>query len=260
MKVSISVVIITLNEERNIGKCLDSVKTIADDVVVVDSFSTDKTEEISVAHGARFVKHKFEGHIQQKNFAITQAKFPHILSLDADEVLSDELTEAIKKTKDAWDGDGYTMNRLNNYCGKWIHHSGWYPDRKLRLWDSRKGKWTGINPHDIFEMQTGTRIRHLKGNILHYSFNSISEHISQINKFSDISARAKFRRGVRIPFIFTLIRTLAAFLKKYFLKLGILDGYYGYVISKLSAYGVFIKDIKLKELHRKSKDGRITNT
>lgn len=260
MKVSISVVIITLNEERNIGKCLDSVKTIADDVVVVDSFSADKTEEITAAHGARFVKHRFEGHIQQKNFAITQAKFPHILSLDADEVLSDELTEAIRKTKDAWDADGYTMNRLNNYCGKWIHHSGWYPDRKLRLWDSRKGKWTGINPHDRFEMQTGTRIGHLKGNILHYSFNSISEHISQINKFSDISARAKFQKGVRIPFFFTLARTLAAFLKKYFLKLGILDGYYGYVISKLSAYGVFIKDIKLKELHRKSKDGRIANT
>ena len=260
MKVSISVVVITLNEERNIGKCLDSVRSIADDIVVVDSFSTDKTEEISIANGARFVKHKFEGHIQQKNFAITQAKYPHILSLDADEVLSDELIESIKEIKSDWNGEGYSMNRLNNYCGKWIRHSGWYPDRKLRLWDSRKGKWTGINPHDRFEMNTGAEIRRLKGNILHYSFRSISEHIDQINKFSDISARAKFLKGVRIPFFFTLVRTMAAFLKKYFLKLGFLDGYYGFVISKLTAYGVFLKDIKLKELYRKSEHGRITDT
>jgi hypothetical protein len=175
-------------------------------------------------------------------------------------MLSDELVEAVNRVKKDWSGDGYTMNRLNNYCGKWIHHSGWYPDRKLRLWDCRKGEWTGINPHDRFEMQHGARIKHLKGDILHYSYNSISEHISQINKFTDISARAKFQMGVRIPFMFTLIRTLAIFLKKYFLKLGMLDGYYGYVISKLTAYGVFLKDIKLKELHRKSKDGRITNT
>ena len=259
MKVSISAVIITLNEEKNIGKCLDSVKAIADDVVVVDSFSTDRTEEISIAHGARFVKHQFEGYIQQKNFAISQAQFPHILSLDADEILSDELIEAITRIKNDWNGDGYTMNRLNNYCGKWIRHSGWYPDRKLRLWDSRKGAWTGLNPHDRFEMQAGTIIKHLKGNILHYSFNSINEHIDQINKFSDISARAKFQKRIKIPFFFTLIRTLAAFLKKYFLKLGFLDGYYGFVISRLTAYGVFLKDTKLKELYRKSENERITN-
>lgn len=260
MEVSISVVIITLNEEKNIGKCLDSVKAIADDVVVVDSFSADKTEEISLAHGARFIKHKFEGHIQQKNFAITQAKFPYVLSLDADEVLSEELIEAIKRVKNDWSEDGYSMNRLNNYCGKWIRHSGWYPDRKLRLWDSSKGEWSGINPHDRFVMQPGTRIKHLSGDILHYSFNSISEHIDQINKFSDISAKAKFQMGVRIPFFFTLVRTSAAFLKKYFLKLGFLDGYYGFVIGKLTAYGVFLKDIKLQELERKNKNGKGADT
>ncbi len=251
MKVSISVVIITLNEEKTIGKCLDSVKDIADDIVIVDSYSTDKTEEICISHGVRFVKNKFEGYIQQKNYAITQAKFSHILSLDADEVLSEKLIEEIKKVKNNWDGDGYTINRLNNYCGKWIHHTGWYPDRKLRLWDSRKGKWTGLNPHDRFEMQSGAIIKHLSGNILHYSFNSISDHINQINRFSDISAKAKFQKGIRISLCFTFVRTLAAFLKKYFLKLGFLDGYYGFIISKLTAYGVFLKDIKLRELYKK---------
>jgi glycosyltransferase involved in cell wall biosynthesis len=256
MKVALSVVIITLNEEKNIGRCLESVKDVADDVVVIDSFSTDKTGEICQSYGVRFITHKFEGYIQQKNFAVTQAKFHHILSLDSDEVLSDELIEIIKKIKNNWEADGYSMNRLNNYCGKWIRHSGWYPDRKLRLWDSRKGEWTGQNPHDRFELKPGAKIGHLEANILHYSFNNISDHIDQINKFSDISARVKFQKGIRIPLIYTLIRTLAAFLKKFFVKLGFLDGYFGFIISIFAAYGVFLKDIKLQELHRKNKDGR----
>src|SRR6187551_311049 len=134
--IQLSVVIITFNEERNIARCLDSVREIADDVVVVDSFSTDKTEAICREKGARFVQHKFEGHIEQKNYAVTQAKFPYILSLDADEAPDEKLIASIKKVKADWIADGYSMNRLTNYCGKWIHHCGWYPDVKLRLWDS----------------------------------------------------------------------------------------------------------------------------
>src|SRR4051812_21243374 len=118
----ISVIIITFNEERNIARCLDSVKDIADDIVVVDSHSTDKTEEICRSKGVRFVRHAFDGHIEQKNWAITQAKYPYILSLDADEALDDELKMAIKKVKQNWEYDGYYMNRLTNYCGKWIYH------------------------------------------------------------------------------------------------------------------------------------------
>lgn len=253
MKISLSVAIITFNEEKNILRCLESVKDVADDVVVVDSFSTDKTEEICLQQGVRFIKHAFEGHIQQKNFAITQARFPYILSLDADEALSEELKKEIKIIKENWNADGYTVNRLNNYCGKWIRHTGWYPDRKLRLWDSHKGKWTGMNPHDRFEMQKGSKISHIRGDLLHYSYHSISQHIDQINKFSGISARAKFEKGIKIPLVYTLLRVYATFLKKYIIKLGFLDGYYGYIISKLSAHGVFLKDIKLGELHRKRK-------
>ena len=140
----LSVVIITFNEERNISRCLDSVKDIADDVVVVDSFSVDKTEQICKEKGARFISHTFDGHIQQKNWAITQAKFPHILSLDADEALSDELKKSILEVKKNWKHDGYSMNRLTNYCGQWIYHCGWYPDRKLRLFNSKKGNWGGL--------------------------------------------------------------------------------------------------------------------
>lgn len=252
MAVSLSVVIITFNEEKNIRRCLESVIGIADDIVVIDSFSTDKTEEICNELGARFIKHKFEGHIEQKNYAITQAKFPHILSLDADEALSDKLKEEIRKVKENWDADGYVMNRLMNYCGTWIYHTGWYPDRKLRLWDSRKGRWGGMNPHDRYEMDKSCKIRHLKGDILHYSFYTISQHIDQINKFSSISANAKFKKGKKVSLFFSLLRTLFSFIKRYFIKLGFLDGYYGFIISKLTTYEVFIKDAKLRELYKQS--------
>ncbi len=123
----ISAVIITYNEEKNIGRCLESLQGIADDVVVVDSFSIDKTREICEAHGTRFVEHAFDGHIEQKNWAITQAKYPHVLSLDADECLSEELKKSILSAKENWTADGYSMNRLTSYCGTWIKHGNWYP-------------------------------------------------------------------------------------------------------------------------------------
>ena len=135
------VIIITLNEERNIGRCLESVNDIADEIVVVDSYSTDDTEKICKLYGVKFIQHRFDGHIEQKNWAINQAKYPHILSLDADEVLSPRLKASIKAVKENWEFDGYYFNRMTNYCGKWIRHSSWYPSRKLRLWDSRKGEW-----------------------------------------------------------------------------------------------------------------------
>jgi len=162
----ISLVIITYNEERNIARCIESVGELSDEVVVVDSFSTDRTEEICRQYGAKFIQHTFEGHIEQKNYAITQATHPHILSLDADEALSEELKQSIYQVKQNWRYDGYYFNRLTSYCGKWIRHSGWYPDRKLRLFDSRKGRWAGVNPHDRYEPDKGSTIRFLEGDLL----------------------------------------------------------------------------------------------
>src|ERR1019366_408968 len=156
----LSVVIITFNEEENIAKCIDSVKEIADEVVVVDSFSTDKTRDIAESKGARFIQHKFEGHIQQKNWAKDQASHNYVLSLDADETLSAELKTAITETKKIFSSYGYTMNRLNFYCGKPIKTCGWYPDRKLRLWNRAKGEWKGVNPHDKFELDEGLNTVH----------------------------------------------------------------------------------------------------
>lgn len=250
----ISVVIITYNEERNIGRCLESVKDIADEIVVVDSFSTDKTEEICKHYDVTFVKHPFEGHIEQKNYANTHATYPHILSLDADEALSVELKRSISQVKQDWRSDGYYFNRLTSYCGKWIRHAGWYPDRKLRLFDSRKGRWAGVNPHDRYDLERGSSHSWLKGDLLHYSFNTIHEHVDQTNKFSEEGARALFEKGKKTSTLKILVKSTAKFIRNYFFKLGFLDGYYGYLICRVSAFSTFIKYAKLKELRKKPPD------
>ena len=244
----ISAVIITFNEEKNIGRCIDSLRNVADDIVVVDSFSTDKTKEICLAKNVRFVEHKFEGHIEQKNYAITQARYPFILSLDADEALSPTLEKSILDIKDNPQYDGYVMNRLTNYCGQWIKHCGWYPDTKLRLWYSTKGQWGGINPHDRYIMVKEANIFHLKGDLYHYSFYTREQHLSQIEKFSAISAKALFDKNVKSSFFKLIFHPVASFLKAYFFNLGFLDGADGFFICRQSANANYLKYKKLKNL------------
>ncbi len=250
--IQLSVVIITFNEERNIARCLDAIREIADDVVVVDSFSSDKTEMICREKGARFVQHEFGGHIEQKNWAITQAKFPYILSLDADEAPDEELKKEILKVKSDFVFDGYEMNRLTNYCGKWIRHCGWYPDTKLRLWDSRKGKWGGVNPHDKYLLDdSSAKTFHLAGNILHYSYYSVEEHYRQAEKFSTIAANALFEKGKSSNVFFAVLKCCAKFFRNYFLKAGFLDGKYGFIICRITAWETFQKYSKLGKLKKR---------
>jgi glycosyltransferase involved in cell wall biosynthesis len=252
--ISLSAVIITFNEEKNIARCIDSLTGIADDIVVVDSFSTDRTEAICKSKGVRFVQHTFEGHIQQKNWAITQAKFPHVLSLDADEALDESLKKSILDVKKDWKKHGYYMNRLTNYCGKWIKHCGWYPDKKLRLWDSTKGNWTGINPHDKYELHAGdANTGHLEGDILHYSFYTIEQHLRQVDYFTTISSKALFEKGKKANTLHLLINPAVKFFRDYFFKLGFLDGYYGFIVCKISAKATYLKYAKLKALWDKIK-------
>jgi len=245
----ISAVIITYNEEKNIGRCIESLRNVADDIVVVDSFSADRTKEICLDENVRFVEHKFEGHIEQKNYAITQAKYPLVLSLDADEALSRTLEKSILEIKDNPKFDGYSMNRLTNYCGKWIKHCGWYPDTKLRLWDSTKGQWGGINPHDKYIMVREARIFHLKGDLLHYSYYSRAQHLKQIEKFSDISAKALYEKGRKSTFFNLTLNPMASFFKAYIFNLGFLDGTVGFYICRQSAYANYLKYKKLKCLY-----------
>ncbi len=250
---TISVVIITFNEELNIERCISSVKEIADDIVIVDSFSTDRTRDIAESKGVRVVLHEFLGHIEQKNWAVTQAKYPFILSLDADEALSEELKKSVLEVKKNKTADGYTINRRTNYCGKWVKHCGWYPDKKLRLWDSTKGRWKGINPHDRYEMEKGSTVAHLKGDILHYSYYTLSDHINQMNRFSEISAQEYYKRGRKSNIMKILFSPLIKFMKDYILNLGILDGYTGFVISRVSAHASFLKYMKLLQLYKTKK-------
>lgn len=250
----LSVVIITFNEEKNIERCLRSVVEIADEIIVVDSFSTDNTETICRGYEKlKFYKQSFLGYIEQKNKALEFASNPYVLSLDADEALSEELQQSILKAKEGWSYDGYRFNRLNNYCGIWIRHTDWYPDRKLRIFDKRKGTWAGDNPHDQYILPLESKIGYLKGDILHYSYESISQHIIQQNKFSNIAAQVLFERGKKVSILGVVFKPIWTFLRNFFIKLGFLDGFYGFVVCSVSAFYTFMKYAKLYHLYNEDK-------
>lgn len=250
MSISISALIITFNEERNIERCLNSLKDVVDEIVVVDSFSTDKTEEICSKFNVRFIQHAFEGHIQQKNFAIDSADNDWVLSLDADEALSEELKQSIFKVKKAPEFKGYRMNRLTNYCGHWVKHCGWYPDTKVRLVHRNFARWQGVNPHDRLDMNNNEETGFLEGDLLHYSYYTKEDHLKQIEYFGSISAKELFAKGGRSNQFKIGVKTFAQFIKSYFFKLGMLDGKTGYTISRLSAYATYRKYRKLLDLQR----------
>lgn len=244
---ALSIVIITFNEETNIARCLQALGNVADEVLVVDSFSTDRTVEICRLHGARVVQHAFAGYVEQKNFATDQAKFDHILQLDADEVLTEELRHSIGVAKANWQHAAYSLARLTNYCGTWVRHGGWYPDRKLRLYDRRLGRWQGLLLHERYAVQPGQTTGQLAGDALHYSYHSIAQHVSQLNKFTSITAQELALRGkTRVTLFHLLGKPLWKFVHGYVFRLGFLDGFAGLSIAAISAWGVFLKFAKLK--------------
>ncbi len=244
----LSAVIITFNEERNIDRCLTSLEGIADELIVVDSFSTDRTEAICKEHGVKFIQHAFEGHIEQKNFALAQASYDYVISLDADEAITPKLRESILAIKDDWSHDAYSFNRLTNYCGHWVRYCGWYPDKKLRIWNRQKGRWGGVNPHDKVVLDKGASLKHLKGDLEHWSFYTSEQHMRQIRYFTDISSKAAFAKGKRSSLLKMFYKPSFKFFQSYFLKLGFLDGYYGLVICINSTYAKYLKYAKLYEL------------
>lgn len=249
--IKLSVVIITFNEERNIVRCLKSLEGIADEIVVVDSWSTDSTELLCKPFNVRFLQHAFEGYAQQKEWATAQASEDYILSLDADEELSSQLRTSIQEVKNNWSADGYSFNRLTNYLGKWIKHCGWYPDTKLRLYDRRKGGWDGKHIHESIEMQPDASQAVLKGDLLHYSYYSIQQHIAQFNKFTDISAIEAAREGKKANLFLAVVKGIWKFKRDYIFKLGFLDGYYGFVICAMGGFATFSKYLKIRELNKK---------
>ncbi len=248
----LSVVILTLNEARNIKRCIESVLAVADEIVVVDSYSTDSTPEICHALDVRFFQHPFEGYIEQKNYAAGLSQYDYILSLDADEALSEKLKQAILEAKREWKYDGYKMNRLTNYCGKWIHHSGWYPDTKLRLFNKSKGMWAGVNPHDKVQLHAGAITTSLVGDLHHYSYYTFEEHKAQIIKFAKISASALYKQGVRSHPAKIIYKPIARFLRSYVVKTGFMDGKAGWTIARMTAWASFLRYTQLYKIQRKS--------
>jgi len=247
--VKISAVIICFNEEEKIARCLDSLLEIADEIIVVDSFSTDKTASICKSYPlVEFHEHPFEGHVEQKNFALSLCKYDVILSLDADEVISPELKVSIIQVKENFQAEGYSFNRLTNYNGFWVRHCGWYPDVKLRLAKRKSVSWQGQNPHDILAIDPELEKKWLSGDLLHYSYDSISDHIDQTNRFTTIAARASFKMGVRSSLFKVVSRPILKFLKDYFLKAGFLDGRYGLMICTINSLSAFLKYSKILEL------------
>ncbi len=246
----ISAIIITLNVEAIIERCLDSLKGIADEIIVVDSFSTDLTMEICKRHNVRFLTHTFDGYRDQKNYALSLASYQHVLSLDADEALSEELRNSILAIKEDWKHDGYVFNRLNNYCGKWIRQSKWYPDKQLRLFDSKKGKWGGFNVHEKVIMQNGSSVCRVKGDLLHWAYNSQEDHLEKIKKYSTIGASEYFKAGRRTGPFAAIFHYVWRFFKSYILQLGFLDGHIGYIICSTTAYSSYLKYAKLRNLQK----------
>ncbi len=252
-KPHLSVVVITFNETRNIRRCIESVKHIADEVLILDSFSKDDTCEIAQSLGARVEQHVFDGHIQQKNRAWEMASHEWVLSIDADEAPDETLAAAIAEAvaRDDKSVDGYSMNRLTNYCGHWVRYSGWYPDTKLRLFRKGKGAWQGINPHDRFDLLDPSRAAHLKGDLLHYSYYTREDHLKQIEYFSDIASRELHARGKRVALPLIFAKVAFQFVKNFLLRAGFLDGATGFTIARLSAYATWQKYTKLRALHAK---------
>lgn len=249
---SLSVAIITFNEEKNIERCLKAVLPVADEIVVVDSFSTDATKEICRKYGVKVSDHHFEGFNTQKNHAVSLCTHDLILSLDADEVLTEELQNSILAVKEKNAFDGYYLERITNYCGKWIKHT-WSHDIKIRLWSRTKGSWDSNIIHEQVQLKEGAQTSLLKGKLLHYSYPTIESHLSQISKFGAISANAKYAKGKKATICKLIIKPPVKFLKLYFVKLGFLDGFEGFVIAVLSAYAEFIKYVNLYYLnHPKS--------
>jgi glycosyltransferase involved in cell wall biosynthesis len=249
--VKISAAIITLDEESNLGICLASLRGVADEVVVVDSGSTDGTERLAREGGAAFLAQPWIGYGPQKNLAADRTAHGWVLSLDADEALSDELRASILRLKaEGPRADAYEVSRLNWYCGRFLRHSGWYPDRKVRLWRKGAARWSDATIHELVEVASGARVERLAGDLLHYTIRDRAQHLRTIERFTTLSAEALLRDGRGGEAWKRFVSPAASFLRSYFLKLGFLDGRAGWDVCRLSAYATWLKYQKLRRLPR----------
>ncbi len=248
--IKLSGVVITFNEERNIERCLQSLVNVVDEIIVVDSFSTDQTKAICSKFDCVFIEQEFLGYIEQKNFALSKANHHYIVSLDGDEALSETLQKSILALKSNWTKSGYYANRFNHFCGQWIKHSDWYPNKKLRVFDKRVAEWQGINPHDEIVLLDQSKAGQLQGDILHWTYQTYQEFSDKTEYFSTIAAKAYFDKGIKAPIFKLVWNPFWAFFKAYVLRLGFLDGKNGYIICKETGKITYLKYAKLRALYK----------
>ena len=248
----ISATIITLNEERNIERCILSLKKVADEVIVLDSFSTDKTEQICARLEVRFEKRKWAGYSDSKNYLNSLANYDYILSIDADEELDDKLQESILNVKKLDNPQIYSVNRLTNYCGKWIKHSGWYPDIKVRLFPKEGSHWEGAYVHEELSYPADLENELLSGHLNHYSYYSFEDHRARADKYSALTAQKMNAKGKKASALKPYLSAIGRFVSMYLLKLGFLDGKMGFKIAQISAQSNVFKYKELRRLNRET--------
>lgn len=246
---TLSVTIITHNEEQNIAAALDSVRW-AEEIIVVDSQSTDDTVKIARQFTDRVIVRPWPGYAAQKQFAAEQARNDWILSIDADERVTDTLAREIREISNSKDDsfDGYLISRQNYYLGRPIYHSGWAPDYQLRLYRAGQGRWRGDFVHESLHLEG--RVGRLSGQLDHYTIQSLSAHHGRLDRYTTLAAQELIKRGVRVGPLDLLIRPLLAWLRSYLFRLGLLDGSAGLVIAYFAAYYVFLKYAKAWEARK----------
>jgi glycosyltransferase involved in cell wall biosynthesis len=237
----LSAIVITKNEAAKIGACIDSV-AFCDETIVVDSGSADETVALAEARGARVVQHAWSGFGPQKNFALSLARGEWVLSLDADERVSDALAEQIRKAIDDGDADGYEMPRLSTFCGRPMRHSGWYPDYVLRLFRREKGRFTNDPVHERVICQG--RLRRLTEPLIHHPVERLEDALSRMDRYSTAGADMLVESGRKVSFFTGVLRGFWAFFRTFFLRLGFLDGREGFLLAVANAEGTYYRYMK----------------
>lgn len=246
---TISAVIITKNEAQNIARCIQSLLPVVDEVIVVDSESTDNTYQIAQDLGAQVVTQPFLGYGAQKNFAIGLATCEYILSLDADEFLSLELQAELLGLKDQLTTKAYTVARRNHISRKWVRHAGWYPDRKLRLFPKTAGTWVGQYVHEAVQLSPNTETEGLENDLMHHAYHSHRAMQVQQVRFAELAARSYYEQGRHVTPVAVYAKAVWSFVNTYLIRAGFMDGKLGFFVSKETARYTFLKYKKLREMH-----------
>jgi glycosyltransferase involved in cell wall biosynthesis len=244
----LSVTIITLNEERNIKDCLESVRW-ADEIIVVDSGSADRTLQICGEYTERIWTNPWPGMNEQKRIAMDHASHPWILNIDADERVPEDLRDRILTALESKDVDGYRFPRKNYFLGRWLRHGGWYPDHVLRLFRKERGHYKGVDPHDKVAVEG--KVITIPVPLVHYTYSSLSQYVARQNAYSSSAAETLAQKGEKILLIFIPLKTFWKFIETYMIKMGFLDGFHGFIAAMGATFSAFWKYTKLWELTRK---------